>query len=80
MPTVYLFGNGACRPKAAVGRPLPDNQHLAFITAGLRFLNWRALHGTVAAKHAAIARLGFQQGLAARALVKVLASIGGHDF
>lgn len=43
-------------------------------------LSGRAFDRTVGAKHAAIPRLGFQQGAARFAVIEKLAGIGRHDF
>jgi len=43
-------------------------------------LNRRAFNRTVAAIHAAVARLGLQALVAVFAYIKILACIGGHGF
>jgi Phenazine biosynthesis-like protein len=48
------------------------------VAAATLLLNGRAGHGSIRAKHAAVTRLGAQQRFALRALVEILAGVGGH--
>ena len=48
------------------------------MTAAALLLDRWTGHRSVGTEHAAVARLGFEQGLAARALIKVLARVRRH--
>ena len=50
------------------------------MTATALLLNGRASHRAIRAKYAAVARLGFEQCPAVRALVEILARVRWHDF
>src|SRR5579859_4961649 len=53
---------------------------LRSVAAATLLLNRRTGHRPIGTKHAAIARLRFQQGFAPGALIEILTGIGGHDF
>lgn len=72
-------GGGATRFRGRSGRRLGRAQSAFAATAPL-ILDRRAGHGTVGAEHAAVARLGLEQRVAAFALVEPLAGVGGHGF